>query len=284
MGVYSRRNSSFICEISIDTGKARRFTNSVEGFEGIPSFSSDGKRVAYSYSPGHNRPSRVVIAKADGSGPSSWPPSDANDFRPLFAPDNKTVIFARSGYYGNYSPIARPAHRQWDFYASNVEGTETRQLTNEDFYMVSRASISPNGKTMLFVSSEQSGDVLVVYSLEQPSKPKTVIRPPVQVRSGESILGDAMYMPDGKSILFDAATSGPDGRYDYDIYRMDLGTHRAQKLTTANGYAYGLQLSPDGKTAVFMKDISHWYGKTETEILLLDIGTGTIRPLVVTGV
>jgi Tol biopolymer transport system component len=279
---YFRPGSSLIYKIPLDTGKAVRFTKATEGFEGVPSFSPDGKRIVYSYSPPHGEHSHIVMGNVDGSGLYSWPTTTTDDFRPLFSPDNKTIIFARSGYYGNYSPIAQPAQHEWNFYAGDLEGANVRQLTNENFYLVSRASVSLDGKAMLFVSSEQYGDVMVIYSLEQPPKPKVILRPGVEDRAGHSIVDDAMFMPDGNSILFDSATTGASGYFDYDIYRMDLHSRKIEKLTTANGYSYGLQLSRDGKTAVFMRDISHWY-RSKTEILLLDLTTRRLTPLKVTG-
>ncbi len=90
-----------------------------------------------------------------------------------------------------------------------------------------------------------------------------------------------VFLPDGKSVLFLAATNGA-GAFDYDVYRMDLQTHNIEKLTTSNGYSYGLQLSRDGRTAVFMRDSSHWFRK-KTELLLLDLATQKLMPIKVTG-
>jgi Tol biopolymer transport system component len=254
-----------------------RFTRASEGFEGVPSFSPDGRRIAYSYSPGHGVHSRIIIAKSDGSDPHPLATSEADDFSPLFSTDNKTIIFARSGYFGRYSPIAQPKHHEWNFYASDLSGGNVRQLTNEDFYMVSRASVSPDGKSLLFVSSETSGDRMLIYSLEQPPKPTRFLQPHVKGEPAQTVFNDPIVLPDGKNLLFLAATTGPSGAYDYDLYRMDLQTQEIEKLTTANGYSYNLRVSPDGKRAVFAK------GGKEPEIVLLDLETHKLTPLKVTG-
>jgi hypothetical protein len=44
------------------------------------------------------------------------------------------MIFSRSRFYGNYSPVAQPHHHARDFYAGDVDGTNIRQLTDESFY------------------------------------------------------------------------------------------------------------------------------------------------------
>jgi dipeptidyl aminopeptidase/acylaminoacyl peptidase len=120
--VYSRPGSSLIYKIALDTGKATRLTTSAEGFARTPSFSPDGKQIAFSYSPAQETRSRIVIANVDGSASMTWPASEANDLRPLFMPDGKSLVFARSGYFGNYSPIAPPTNHQWNFYVGDLDG------------------------------------------------------------------------------------------------------------------------------------------------------------------
>jgi Tol biopolymer transport system component len=275
--VYAHSGSSFIYEIPLDTGKATRFTRNLKGFEGVPSFSPDGKQIAYSYSPGQKVHSRIMIANSDGSDPHPFSTSETDDFRPLFSPDNKTIIFARSEYFGSYSPIAQPTQHEWNFYMSDLSGGNMRQLTHEDFYMVSRASVSPDGKSLLFASVEISGDGMLIYSLEQRPKPKRFLKPRVKGEPSHSVFDDPIFLPDGSSVLFLAATTGASGAFDYDVYRMDLQTQEIEKITAANGYAYNLQVSPDGKRAVFVK------GLKEPEIVLLDLETHKLTSLRVTG-
>ena len=280
--VYSHAGSSFIYKISIATGVATRLTGAEQGFEGLPSFSPDGRRIAYSYSPGGEVHSHIVIANIDGSEPHSWPTSATSDLRPVFLADNEHILFARAGYYGNYSPIAQPALHEWSFYVADLDGANVRPIADEGFYYVSRVSLSPDGKRMLFVSKGDRSDVIEVYSLLQPSEPIISIKPAVEVSHQEAIVADAMYMPDGKSILFNAATNDLT-HFDYDIYRMDLQTQKVDRLTRKIGYAYGLQLSRDGKTAIFMRDSSHWF-RHKTEIFLLDIATRKLTLFTISGI
>lgn len=238
--------------------------------------------MAYSYSPGGKVHSYIVVANIDGSEPHSWPASDTSDLRPVFLTDNEHILFARAGYYGHYSPIAQPALHEWSFYVADLDGANVRPIVGEGFYGISRVSVSPDGQKMLFVSKGDSREPIEVYSLPPASQPMFSIKPPVEVDHGERIIADAMYMPDGKSILFNAATNHL-AHYDYDIYRMDLQTQKVDRLTTKIGYAYGLQLSRDGKTAIFMRDSSHWF-RGKTEIFLLDIATRKLTVLTITGI
>lgn len=282
--VYAKDKTYFIYKIAMDTGNAARLTDAKTGEESSPTFSSDGKRVAYSYSQGIGSHSRIVSGNADGSDLHPWASSGTDDFRPLFSRDNRSIIFARSGYYGSYSPIAQPHPHEWNFFQGDLDGKNQRQLTKENFYMVSPASVSPDGKSLLFVSTEDHGDAMEIHSLEDPSKPKVVLRPhvPGEPRLGSS-LGWVNYMPDGKSVLFMAASEGKQG-YDYDVYRLNLQTQTIERLTNGNGYATDLRVFADGKTALFLKWTLDWHRTpVSNDFYLLDLQTHKLTPFKVTG-
>jgi Tol biopolymer transport system component len=284
---FERGSTSFIYEITVDTGNATRLTDAKTGEESSPAFSPDGKRIAYSYSSGNGAPSRIVIGNVDGSDLRPWPASGAADFWPTFSPDDKTIVFARSGYYGNYSPIAQPHHHAWNYYASNLDGSDVRQLTNESFYMATPASVSPDGKSMVVVTEGiDTPRQIAVYSLEHSEKPTLSIRPHVPKEPNhEPILDYPNYLPDGTSILFMAASDGKLwGGFDYDIYRIDIGTRAVERLTKGNGFATDLKVSADGKTAVFLKWHLSWRGMpNKSELYLLDLQTHKLTAIKVNG-
>ena len=150
--VYAKAKNEFIYKIALDTGKASRLTDAKTGHESSPAFSPDGKLIAFTYSPDDNAPARIVVANADGSRLHSWPPSKIDDFWPVFSPDHKAIVFARSGFYGAYSPIAQPHYHEWVFYEAGLDGTNVRQLTNGKFFAVSPPSVSPDGKSMMLMT------------------------------------------------------------------------------------------------------------------------------------
>lgn len=270
--------------IALDTGNTTRLTNDSKGEESDLSFSPDGKHIAYTYFPPDGHRSRIMVGNVDGSDLRAWLPSrdDARDFSPVFSPDNKTMIFSRSRFYGNYSPIARPHYHAWDFYAADVDGTNIRQLTNESFYNASRLSVSPDGKSMVVMTEDpDSPRKIAIYSLDHPDKPVQVFRP--HVPGHEKIYNCPNFMPDGKSILFLAATEGW-RYYDYDVYRLDLQTGAVEKLTKRNGYATDLRVFADGKTAAFLKWRSDRHATpVESELYLLDLQSHNVTPVKIDG-
>jgi Tol biopolymer transport system component len=305
--VHSRAGSAFIYKIPLDTGRAARFTSAMKVVEGLPAFSTDGGRVVYTESPAKRGANpRIVIANSDGSDPHPLTSSE-RAASPLLSLDNKTVIFARYGYFGNYDGFAQPHAHEWDFYATNLDGTNVRQLTNESIYSVSRPSLSPDGKSLAFIgpeldsiqrheielrykdaptefaahTSELSAEAITIDSLEQPPKPRRVFKPHFkgEPRSGP-IFGDPVFLPDGEDILFLAATGQP---FDYDVFRMNLRTQEIMKLTHRNAYAYSLRVTPDGKTAAFVRQQWHGGQPGRSAIFLLDLASGTVTPFRITG-
>ena len=283
---FEKGGASFIYKIAVETGSVTRLTDAKAGKESSPAFSPDGKRIAFSYSPGNGAHSSIVIGNVDGSDLHRWSPSESNDFSPVFSPDNKRIIFSRSGFYGSYSPIAQPHPHAWSFYASDLDGTNVRELTNESFYMASPASVSPDGKNMVIVEEGlNTNREIAIYSLDHPGKPIQSLQPhvPKEADHKNPILNFPNYMPDGKSILFMAASDGKHG-YDYDVYCVDLVTGSLDRLTNSNSYATNLKVSADGKTAVFLKWRFDWHGTpVKSEPYLLDVQTHKVTPLGITG-
>jgi Tol biopolymer transport system component len=129
---FEKGGTSFIYKIAVDTGNATRLTNAKTGEESMPAFSPDGKRIAFSYSPGNGVHSSIVIGNVDGPSLRPWSPSESNDFSPVFSSNNKTIVFSRSGFFGSYSPIAQPHPHAWSFYASDLDGFVGRILSSID--------------------------------------------------------------------------------------------------------------------------------------------------------
>jgi Tol biopolymer transport system component len=278
-------NSSFIYKVDVDSGNATRLTDAKTGRETNPTFSPDGKRSSYSYSRGKGQPSNIITQDVDGSNLHSWASSGGSDYWPVFSLDGKTIIFARSAYYGNYSPIAQAHPHGWDLYAGDSDGESVRQLTHEDFYMASPLSVSPDGKRMVVVTEGgHKSQGIAIYSLDHPEKPEMSLQPHVPGEpSRGSIFDFPNFMPDGKSLLFMAASSGHGG-YDYDVYRMDIASGSVERLTQGNGFATGLRVSANGKTAVFLKWRLNWRRMpVESTPYLLDLQTHKLTPLEVKG-
>lgn len=280
--VASKRSTSFIYTVAVDTGVATRLTDAKDGEETSPTFSPDGKRIAYSYEPGNHTRSRIVTVNVDGSGKHEWSPSSMTDLSPVLSPDNQTIVFARADFYGSHSPIAQPHPHGWSVFAADLDGTNVRQLTTERFYMVSRPAVSPDGKNMVVVTEGLETDQqIAIYSIISPGPSLRTFRPhvPDEINHKHPIFAYPNYLPDG-SILFMAA----DSHVSYDVYRMNPDTGAIEKLTNRNGYATELKVSANGKTAAFLKWHHNWmFEVTDPEPYLLDLESHKLTPLRISG-
>jgi len=279
--VAEKDSTSFIYTVAVDTGVATRLTDAKDGQETSPTFSPDGKRILFAYEPGdHTRP-RIVIANVDGSDKHQWSPSSVTNMSPVFSPDNQTIVFSRADVYSSYSPVARPHPHGWSFFASNLDGTNVRQLTTERFYMASRPSVSPDGKNMVVVTEGlETEQQIAIYSITTPGPPLRTFRPhvPNEISRKHPIFAYPNYLPDG-SILFMAANK----YVGYDVYRLNPETGAIQQLTNQNGYATELKVSADGKIAAFLKWHRNWKGVTDPEPYLLDLESHKLTPLKISG-
>lgn len=280
---HEKGDTAFLYKVSVDTGHATRLTKAEVGWESSPSFSPDGKLIAYAYKPGKEARSRIIIWNADGSGAHQWSPAGVADLSPTFSPDGRTIIFSRAETYGSDSPVAQRRPHNWNFFASDLDGANVRQLTSESFYTVSPPSISPDGKTMAIVTEGvETSEHISVYSITHPGSALQTFQPhvPKEVDHKKPIFVFPNYLPDG-NILFMAANS----RFDYDVYRLNPDTGTIGKLTNANGYATDLKVSADGKTAVFFKWRKTWLGDLRgNQVYLLDVQSRKLTPLNISGI
>ncbi len=83
-----------------------------------------------------------------------------------------------------------------------------------------------------------------------------------QLTSGPSSLA---WTPDGRSLVFSMAGS---------LWRQDLSSDVALELTSGPGYDYQPDVSPDGRSVVYVK-----YDADAMELWLLDLESGIARPL-----
>jgi Tol biopolymer transport system component len=278
LAVHFDGTSSFIYKVPTTGGNATRLTGATGGFEGVPSFSADGKRIVYSFSPGREGGARIFTANADGTDAHPLVNSGTNDLGALLSPDDKTIVFMHYGYYGNYSPIARPAPHEWNFYASDLDGNNVRQITRGSYWMVSPASFSPDGRTLVFVDSF---DDILLYPTKDANGQKVVLKPTLNGKKANAYC-KAVFSSDGKSIIFTASyTSSFWGTYNYNVYRLDLGTHTVETLTTEKGDIGALAVSRDGQWVAFTHD--EWKPHTAT-IFLLNLITRKMMPLTIIGI
>jgi Tol biopolymer transport system component len=191
----------------------------VQMFNGDPSYSRDGSRIAFDGDSGPGQPSvhGIFIANADGSHARqlTFAPAanDSYDTESQWSPDGKWIAFTRVGRI----------HRA-TIWVIGVDGTGLRRLTKPSWDAAS-PDWSPDGSKILFNNHydprrKQSANV---YWMRPNGSHKTAL---THHRGGRAHSFRPSWSPDGKRIVFTRATpiGKNDGRIDIYTMRPD-GTH-----------------------------------------------------------
>lgn len=172
-------------------GTSHSYVTTGESTVVTPSWSPDGKRVAYtSIDKGHVR---VRISDIDSPADRPLLPGGDTSFAPAFSPEGDRIAFSMA-VAGNT-----------DIYSTNSSGFGLRRITSAPG-IDTGASFSPDGRRIVF-SSDRSGSQQL-YVME--SDGGGVHR----ISFGPGEYGDASWSPDGKLIAFTNVDAG----------RMRIGT------------------------------------------------------------
>jgi Tol biopolymer transport system component len=131
------------------------------------------------------------------------------DTEPSFAPDARTIAFAREGH----------------IYTVRPDGSGERRLTNGGA-LDSRPQISPNGRIVLFERRPAEGQPANLYTVSVNGGPAKDLTP------GPEETSEARFAPDGKTIVFVRTTEAAGGRENADLYSIRPSGTGITRLTT----------------------------------------------------
>ncbi len=248
---HGNGNECSIYKADLASGHAKRLTKTHTGCESDPTFSPDGKLIAYSYISSADAKSALFVMNADGSDPHQISSGGSDDLYPIFANDTHAVYFARARYFGHYSPIAKKRRHDLDLFSIDLRNGKVAETTEQHFFDAKSLCLSPDGKELLISTSRTDRSLFEVYQIDKPQSAKRVIQAaiPDEPRA-EVYWGDACYMPDGTSILA-VVTS----RDRCTLYVVNTENGRVGKLADFPGDdATGIRSAPDGKIAIFVSE------------------------------
>lgn len=191
----------------------------------------------------------------------------AYEHQPRFSPDGRRIAFTSDRGGGD------------NIWVMNVDGSDKRQVTKEDFRLLNQPSWSPDGKFIVakkhFTTGRSLGTGEVwLYHVSGGSGVQLVKRASETLQKE---LGEPIYAADGKGIYYTRnITPGPifeyaqNSRTDlFDIERYDIDSGEVTTVASGVGGSVRPTPSPDGKSIAFVR---REHGKTTLWVKSLTSG------------
>ncbi len=168
------------------------------GLEYMPSFSPDGKRVAFAWTgPNAGDPYSVYTKRISEEQPHRLveTPTGASDGDPVWSPDGKRIYFFRRG--GGPSGI----------YVAPADGGAPSLITATELggrrMRRSRFDVSPDGNTLVYPDLVEGQDTAALYLLDLHSKKSRQVTSPPAYSEGD---GDPAFSHNGKYVAYQRNT------------------------------------------------------------------------------
>ncbi|MDN4631707.1 amidohydrolase family protein [Sphingomonas sp. PsM26] len=189
------------------------------------------------------------------------------EHQPRFSPDGRRIAFTSDRGGGD------------NIWIMNVDGSDKRQLTKEDFRLLNQPTWSPDGRFIVakkhFTTGRSLGTGEVwLYHVSGGAGVQLVKRASETLQKE---LGEPIYAPDGKGIYYTRNVSpGPifeyaqNSRTDlFNIERYDIDTGEVTTAVSGVGGSVRPTPSPDGKKIAFVR---RDHGKTTLWVKTLESG------------
>ncbi|OYY92000.1 MAG: amidohydrolase [Sphingomonas sp. 28-66-16] len=207
--------------------------------------SPDGKTIAFDLL------GDIYTMPIAGGTPTRIAEGLAYEQQPRFSPDGKRIAFVSDRAGGD------------NIWLMNVNGTDKKQVSKEDFRLLNQPSWSPDGRFIVakkhFTTGRSLGTGEVwLYHVSGGGGVQLVKRASEQLQKE---LGEPIYAPDGKGIYYTRnVTPGPIFEYAqnsntdlFDIERYDLETGEVTTAVSGVGGSVRPTPSPDGKLIAFVR-------------------------------
>ncbi|HWR53809.1 MAG TPA: protein kinase [Bryobacteraceae bacterium] len=214
---------------------------SFPGDESQPSFSPDGKKIAFVWS-GDGDNQDIYLSSIDGRGMVRITTDPAQDNGPAFSPDGRSLAFLRSSHkeVALFVSAAAPRalHRKVaDVFPSRVEAAGVEAVGRPVVW-------SPDGKYLAIGDRISASEPFSIFLIDVQTGSRTRITYPPARTIGDS---NPAFSPDGRTISFIRAPSSGVS----DVWVMPLDGGAAQRVTFNNRDTLTQVWSPDGRFIVF---------------------------------
>jgi dipeptidyl aminopeptidase/acylaminoacyl peptidase len=216
-------------------------------------WSPDGRDLAFTT----DISGRLNLWKVRSSG--GWPiqltQSDDSETNATWSPDGKWIVYQED----------RGGDEIYDLYAIPSHGGPAVNLTKTPEISESNPLFSPDGTLMAMNYKPKAGTAYDVALLDWKTR---AVRNLTHETSKDHSWNPVVWSRDGKTLY---ANRGDVSATDGDVYRIDVGTGKAENLTPHKGQVVcaASSLSPDGKTLLVTSNEKGGY----QNVAVLDVAT-----------
>jgi Tol biopolymer transport system component len=213
-----------------------------DGAEAYPSFSPDGKRIAYSARESTKIGGYHIFVRELPSGPPKQvTKGDGNDVAPVFSPDGATLAFLRVEDGGSrYLIIPSDGGDERLVMESGTPPDSDRPSPS--------VSWAPDGKSLAVVQFVEDKPAAIAIAPTAGGKAQTITKP-IEGTEGDS---NPAISPTGSTVAFVRHTSNGG-----DIFLCDLSGERPRRLTFDDKGVRGINWSRDGQDLIYSADRAH---------------------------
>jgi TolB protein len=201
-----------------------------KGFNATPSFSPDGKQLAYLSDQGAGGTYEIWVMSADGSGARQLTHLGGDAGFPDFSPTGSRIVFA-----GHSAGSPKD-----DIYAVRTNGSGLLRLT-KGAGNNQQPVYSPNGRKIAFISDRKGVSQVWVMNADG--------RRPIQVTKDKVAHFVVDWSPDGRRLAYD---DGNPGTPTAIVVSSPDGSG-ATMLTHGGTRDFGPRSSPDGRQIAFVR-------------------------------
>ncbi|ODP39542.1 amidohydrolase family protein [Sphingomonas turrisvirgatae] len=228
--------------------------------------SPDGRTIAFTLL------GDIYTMPITGGTPTRIAEGLAWEVHPRFSPDGRRIAFTSDRGGGD------------NIWIMNVDGSDKRQLTKEDFRLLNQPSWSPDGQYIVakkhFTTQRSLGTgEMWLYHVSGGSGVKLVKRANERLQKE---LGEPVYAPDGKSVFFTRNIT-PGNIFEYaqdsntnlfNIERYDLESGEVTTAVSGLGGSVRPTPSRDGKKIAFVRREA-----TRSKLYVKDLTSGEERKI-----
>jgi Tol biopolymer transport system component len=192
------------------------------------------------------------------------------EVQPRFSPNGEWISFTSDAGGGD------------NVWIMKADGSEAKQITQEDFRLLNNAAWMPDGNYLVARKHFTSGRSLGAGEMWQYHITGGSGLQLTKRKNDQQDVNEPVISSDGKYMYY-SEDMFPGGGFDYNrdankqiyvIKRYDFETGDTQTITGGPGGAARPQLSPDGKQLAFIKRV-----RTKTVLYLHDLQTGEEWPI-----